>query len=199
MATIAIPSVAEYGVRPLILMNTQTLQRLPLVMAIGLSSLITASSQITVPKFAATNNWLLSASTQQEVHLVRSLFVETNKAFDEQICESVRSIMKPPITISYQLISFVFIYPTTNGWMASHTELGQPDGLLCTSGGISHTRDFTNDIPLNYVRVVDSDKKEIIAELEVLVSVAPLKDPRAARTMRRSFRFAYRDAWKELE
>ena len=178
-------------------MNGRTLLRMLLVMATGLGSLATAFSQIPVPKFAATNNWLLPASTQQEVHLARSLFVETNKTFDERVYKSVRSVMKPPVTISYQLISFVFFYPTTNGCIGSYTELGQPDGLLCTGQGISRTRDFTNDIPLNYVRVVDSHKKGVVAELELLISVAPVNEPEAAQCLRRSFRFVHRESWKE--
>lgn len=180
-------------------MNTRTLPCIFLVVTTGIVPLKAAVSQIAIPKFRAASDALIPPSTQQEVHLVRSLFVETNSAFDERVCESVRSIIKPPLTLSYQLISFVFTYPTTNGWVPSQTELGHPDGLLYTGDKILHASDFTNEIPLNYVRVVDSDQKEILAELEVLVRIAPLKDPGLVRTVRRSFRFVYRDTWKEIK
>jgi hypothetical protein len=178
-------------------MKRRAILSMLLVLLVEFGPFAEVLSQILVPNYHPSTNSLLSAGIQQEAHLAVSLFAETNKTFDERVYQSVRSEAKPPLVISFHLISFVFFHPTTNDYVGSHSELGQPDELLCTGETISHRKGSSNDIPLNYVRVVDRRRKEVAAELELLVGVASLKSPQDVRYFRRSFRFVYRDGWKE--
>jgi hypothetical protein len=123
--------------------------------------------------------------------------VETNKAFDEMVYKSVRASIKPPAIISYHLVTFVFSYPTTNDYVGSSCEMGRPDELICTSESVSRRIDSTNEIALNYVRIVDPHRKQVTADLDLLIGGAPLSDPRDVQYFRRSFRFLYGGGWRE--
>jgi len=150
-----------------------------------------------VPKYAGKKSSLVPTKVQQEVHLARSLFAETNRIFDEKVYSLVRKDCQPPAIISFQLVSFVFSYPSTPGWAPSTCDTGQPDQLLCTAEGVSRSSNSTNEIPLNYVRIVDPQKRDITADLDLLLGVAPLNKPKEVRYFRRSLRFVYQDGWIE--
>lgn len=176
-------------------MNTLRVSHMMLAISIISASLTTAWSQMRVPKYASKNSSLYPASVQQEVHLARSLFAETNRIFDKKVFSLVRKDCQLPAIISFQLVSFVFSYPSTNGW-PSGCEGGQPDQLLCTAEGVSRSSS-TNEVPLNYVRIVNPHKKDITADLDLLLGVAPLNKPKEVRYFRRSLRFIYQDGWIE--
>ena len=172
--------------------------RLHLRVVLILGGLIaSAPAQILVPKFNASTNSLYPPTTQQEVHLVRSLLVETNSSFEHVLCRSVAADIKPAAVLSFHLLSFTFSYPSTNGCMPSQCEMAQPEELIWTAGGVSHRGGADSEVPLNYVRIVDPRKKVITAELDLLVGTAPLSEPQSVRYCRRSFRFVYRDGWIE--
>jgi hypothetical protein len=168
-----------------------------LVIIIGSGLLATGSAQILVPKFTASANSLLPTSMQQETHLVDSLLAEPNKSFDEAVYRAVRADVRPPAIISFHLVTFVFSYQTTNDYAGSFCEMGAADELICTGKSVSRRSSSTNEIPVNYVRIVDRQKREVTADLDLLVGVAPLKDPNDVHYLRRSFHFVYRDGWKE--
>jgi hypothetical protein len=108
--------------------------------------------------------------------------------------------VKPPTTISFELISFICYHPTTNEFAVSHCEMGLPDQLLCTSVGISRRRpSSTNEVPVNFVRVVDRGKENEVVELDLLLRIASADGPTHAHYVRRSFRFTYHDGWIETE
>jgi len=181
-------------------MNVKSSVAVFIGVSISLTAPYFAIGEIAVPKFAVKTNSLYPASTQREVHLIRSLFVETNKAFDEKVVKSLEAAAKPPAIVSFHLVSFVFSYPTTNDYMGSASEMGRPNELIWTTEGIVRREGPTNKIhwiPLNYVRIVDGQRKEVIAELDTLIGVAPLKNPEEVRYFRRSFRFVHGDVWRE--
>jgi hypothetical protein len=75
--------------------------------------------------------------------------------------------------------------------------MGQPHELFCTGTNISRRPGSTNEIPLIRVSTVDRHRKELTADLDLLVGVTPVAAPQDARYFRRSFRFVYRDGCKE--
>jgi hypothetical protein len=148
-------------------------------------------------KITIGTNGLFSENIQQELDLPVALFQKTNTSFDEKVYESVRRAIKPPAIISFHMITFVFSSPSTNDLVFSFCEMGQPDELICTGKSVSRRPGSTNEVPLNRIRTVDRHKKDVAADLDVLVGVAPPNDPQDVRYFRRSFRFVYRDGWKE--
>lgn len=148
------------------------------------------------------------ASILRELQLMRPLMVETNQSFDEAICKSIRTNSTQTLVVSYQEISFVFHYPTTNHLDApssskidnlvvpSSSEIGHPYQLLCKQTGVSRVTLYTNDVPLNYIRLYDPSQKQISAELDLLLGVSSLENPQDIRYVRRSFHFTYKDGWK---
>jgi hypothetical protein len=181
-------------------MNVKSVVGFFIVVSSSLTAPCFALGEIAVPKFAVRTNSLYPASTQREVHLIRSLFVETNKAFDEKVVKSFEADAKPPAIVTFHLVSFVFSYPTTNDYVGSASEIGRPNELIWTTEGIARREGATNKIhwiPLNYVRIVDDQRKVVTAELDMLIGVAPLKNPEEVRYFRRSFRFVHGDVWRE--
>jgi hypothetical protein len=170
------------------------------IVAVIVSSAI-AGSTILVPKYTPGTNGLLSGpcseNLAQESHLPVALFQEANTTFDLKLCESVRTAVKPPITVSFLLVTFVFSSPSTNDPVYSFCEMGQPHQLLCTGTNVLRRPGATNEIPLIRVSTVDRHIKDLTADLDVLVGVAPAADPKDARYVRRSFRFVYRNGWRE--
>ena len=79
----------------------------------------------------------------------------------------------------------------------SFCEMGRPDDLVWTGKRLSRRPGGTNEIPLIRVSTVDRHKKEVTADLDLLLGVAPLSDPQDVRYFRRSFRFNYQDGWRE--
>jgi len=156
-----------------------------------------ASSPIVVPKYTASTNGWLSGNLLLESHLPVALFQWTNAAFDEKVYESVRKAVKPPMIISFHLITFVFSSPSTNDLVFSFCEMDQPHQLICTGTKVSRRPGSTNEIPLNRVSAVDRHKQELTADLDLLLGIAPLNDPQDVRYFKRSFHFVYRDGWKE--
>jgi len=132
----------------------------------------------------------------REVDFMRSLLQETNKAFDDKIWRSVKRDVAKPTVVSYQLVSFVFYYPTGVPYAPSATEMAQPDELVFVNDSV-HRKATTNEVPANYVRVLDAHRKTIGVQLDLLLAVAPLDKPNDLVSLRRSFRFVYRNGWNE--
>jgi hypothetical protein len=132
----------------------------------------------------------------REVDFMRSLLHEPNKDFDQKLYASVGTNSEGPIIISYRLVSFVFFYPPGIAHAPSATEMVRPDQLLCTEGTVKR-RAAKDEIPANYVRISDSQRKVVGAELDLVLSVASLDKPGESKCLRRSFRFVYRNGWKE--
>jgi len=138
-----------------------------------------------------------AVTLNREVDLMRSLFAETNTSFDEKVLQSVEKDAKRPVVISYQLISFIFYYPTGVVYLtSSSTEMDQPDELVCTMAGVTR-KATTNEISANCVRLMDSQRATVGADLDLLLGVAPLERPQDTRYVRRTFRFVYKNGWTE--
>jgi hypothetical protein len=78
------------------------------------------TSRIVVPIYTPdTNGFLYNTLTGylfQEINLPVALFHETNTLFDLKICESVCASVKPPMVVSFQLVSFIFRLPAPTTW-----------------------------------------------------------------------------------
>lgn len=136
-------------------------------------------------------------SVRREVDLMRSLLVATNAAFDRIVATAIPINTNRNVTITYLQVSFIFYYPDAKEVSPSNTELGFLDDLAHKSGRIVREPNSTNQIPLNYIRVFDSSKSDITAELDIFVSVSPLNGIQPRQYYRRSFYFVYKDGWKE--
>jgi len=180
--------------------STGVLTVLAIVVATA-SSVVVAGSTILVPKYTPETNALLpgpwSENLAQESHLPVALFQETNSTFDLKLYESVRTDVKPPVIVSFVLVTFVFSSPNTKDPVYSFCEMGQPQELICTGTTVSRRPGTTNEIPLIRVSTVDRHKKDLTADLDLLICVAPVKDPKDTQYVRRSFRFVYRNGWEE--
>jgi hypothetical protein len=159
-----------------------------------------ASSPILVPSFNTDTNGplsgLFSEYLPQEVNLPVALFQETNTTFDIKVCESVGATTKRPMLISFLLVTFIFSSPSTNDPVYSFCEMGCLDELISNGGSVSRRPGSTNEIPLIRVSTVDPNKKDLTADLDLLIGVAPLDKPQKVQYLRRSFRFLYRDGWR---
>jgi hypothetical protein len=165
--------------------------------AVALAFIFPGSAQITIPKLSPNDQSILPEGIRQEWHLAVSLFSVTNQSFDTAVFKSVRSIVKPPFVTTFEQISFVFSYPTNNEFVVSHCEMGLPVSLLCSGESVTRTNmSRTNEIPLNYVRIVDPHKKTLTAELDLLIRLESVGRPEDVQFVRRSFQFANRDGWK---
>ena len=161
-------------------------------------------------EIALNEDSIYPASILRELQLIRPLLSETNQAFDEALCKSIQTNIAQSMVISYQEISFVFHYPTTNHLdrassseidkltVPSSSEIDHPYQLLYRKEGVSRVFLYTNDVPLNYIRLYDPGQKQISAELDLLIGVSPLIDPHAIKYLRRSFGFVYKDKWRQL-
>ena len=133
----------------------------------------------------------------REVDLMRSLIAETNKAFDQKICASIGEVPKKPLVVSFQQVSFIFYYPAGVSYLKTPgTEMDAPDELICTKSAVLR-RATTNEIPANSIRVLDVHRKNVTAEVDVLLGVSSLDKPNDATYVRRVFRYIYEDGWKE--
>ena len=194
-------AVAEFGsLAGRKTMRRTTIFSLLLGIAVGTAPLAAASPPILVPTFGTGTNGPLSRLffeyLPQEVNLPVALFQETNTTFDMKVCESVRTTIKPPMIVSFLLVTFIFSSPSTNDPVYSFCEMGRPDELICTGVSVSRKPGSTNEIPLIRVSTVDPHKKDVTADLDLLIGVAPLNKPQDIRYLRRSFRFVYRDGWR---
>lgn len=182
-------------------MRNSTILGIVLAAVVGSASPVAAASKILVSRYTPETNGLLSGISLGDLpqisHLPVALFMETNTTFDAKVYESVRTTVKPPIVVSFLLVTFIFSSPNTNTPVYSFCEMGQPQELLCTGTNISRRPGSTNEIPLIRVSTVDRNKKDLTADLDLLVGVAPAADPQDVRYFRRSLRFVYRDGWKE--
>src|SRR5262245_36575122 len=108
-------------------MLTQTFLALALVISVASAFPASAASKIVLSKYTPEKGGLLSelGDLPQITHLPVGLFIETNSIFDRKLCESVRSTAKPPIVISFCLVTFVFTSPNTNTPVYSFCEMGQ--------------------------------------------------------------------------
>jgi hypothetical protein len=166
-----------------------------------ISSVRAESPEIRIPSFIQTADSglsLIPKSTSEEMDLARSLFVETNGGFDARLCKSVGTALKSPALVSFRMINFIFFYSRTNDYLVPVCEMSDPDELICMPRKFSRKNVFTNEVPVNYIRLVDPRAREVTADLELLVSVAPLGNPKEVAYFRRSFRFAYRKGWIEI-
>jgi hypothetical protein len=173
-----------------------------MVLVAGVRLPAVASPPILVPELPPVTNGLVSAGPPQgylpqEVNLPVSLFQETNRTFDTKICESVRKTTKPPVVISFPLITFFFSSPDTNDPVYSFCEMDQPDELVCTGTNVFRRPGPTNLIPVIRTSTVNTRKKEVTADLDLLIGVAPLNKPQDIQYFRRSFRFVFRHGWRE--
>lgn len=160
-----------------------------------------AATKILVPKYTPETNGFFSGipigDLPQITHLPVALFMETNATFDTKVYESVRTTAKPPFAVSFRLVTFVFSSPNTNTPVGSTSEMAEPDELFCTGTNVVRRPGPTSEIPLIRVLTVDRRKKELTADLDLLLGVAPVAAPQDVRYVRRSLRFVYRDGWKE--
>jgi hypothetical protein len=180
-------------------MRTLTQIGLLLVISFASASLTTASPPIQVPKYTGTNtifDGFYSNDFVQQVDLPVALFQHTNTLFDTEIYESVRKTVKEPAVVSFFLITFIFSSPSTNDPVYSFSEMGNPDELIWSGKVVSRRPGSTNQIPLIRVSTVDRHGKELTADLDLLLGVAPLNNPKDVEYVRRSFHFVYRDGWK---
>jgi hypothetical protein len=165
------------------------------------ASPLPAASTILVPKYTSDTNGLFSGkfseNWHQEAHLPVALFQQTNRSFDLKLSESVRTITKSPIIVSFLLVTFIFSSPNTNDPVYSFCEMGTPNDLVCSGKSVSRRQGSANDIPLIRVSTVDRHNKELSADLDLLLGVAPVDKPQDIQHVRRSFRFVYRDGWRE--
>jgi hypothetical protein len=132
----------------------------------------------------------------REVDFARSLLEQTNRVFDEKVWRSVTTDVAKPMVVSYELVSVIFSYPTGSSYAPSATEMVQPDELVMAKGCVVR-RATTNEIPANYVRVLDAQRKNVGAEVNVLLRVAPAEKPDQVTCLRRAFRYVYRNGWEE--
>lgn len=116
--------------------------------------------------------------------------------FDEQICKSLSIKSESPMIISFQEMSFVFHYRTSKECIESSQDMSPLWGLIYQDGKITRTTN-TDQVPVNYVRIVDPAVKNTIVEIDLLLGVAPLEKPQDVKYVRRSFRFIYNNGWKE--
>jgi hypothetical protein len=178
-------------------MNISFLIRIITMLLVNLSALSSAFSQIRLAvTYTNYQQSLYPETVLRELDLIRPLFADTNMIFDAEVCKSVKALSKEPAVVTYQLVSFVFHYPTTNGSGGSTTELWSTDELICAKEGISR-RATTNQIPANYVRVLDTQRKQVSCDLDLLLGVAPLQGPQEVKCFRRTFRFTYQNGWRE--
>jgi len=178
------------------IMNDLSLARSILTVAFSLALEPTVTSQAAQTNLFNFQSVPYASAFNREVDFMRSLLEETNRNFDEKVYSSVRTNVSGPIVISYSLVSFVFHYPAGVAHAGSATEMGQPDELVCTKQSILR-RATTNEIPANYIRILDTHRKDVSAELDLLLGVAPLGKPEDVKYLRRCFRYVYRDGWKE--
>lgn len=148
---------------------------------------------------------LASPEANREMALVRGLLVKPNSVtitnFDKQICRSLHLRHGKPMVVSMCLITFTFYHPRTNADIPScygaNTEPGDPDELVCNHGTICRTNLISNEVPVNYVQLVDTSKRQDEADVDLLLGVAPLQDLQDMRYFKRSFRFVWNGDWKE--
>lgn len=178
------------------IMNSAQSSRLFLTIALGLALQSSLGLQAAQTNASVFPELPYASTLNREVDFMRSLLEEPNRDFDQKVYASVGTNGTGPIVISYSLVSFVFHYPAGVPHAASATEMVQPDQLVCTKEGVKR-REIKDEIPANYVRISDSQTKVIGAELDLVLSVAPLGKPENTKCVRRSFRFVYRNGWKE--
>ena len=118
-----------------------------------------------------------AANLNREVDLMVSLLQKTNRAFDEKVWRSVRTEIRQPGVVSYELVSVLFSYPPGTPFAPSTAEMVQPDELIFADKRISR-RATTNEIPANYVRVLDTRRNSIGVELILLLRVVSLGKPK---------------------
>ena len=176
-------------------MSTTRLARSILAVALGLALRSTMALQAAQTNASDFAELPYALTLNREVDFMRSLLEETNRDFERKIYASVGGSGGSPIVVSYSLVSFVFHYPVGITHAPSATEMVQPDQMVCTKESIQR-RSTKDEIPANYVRVSDSQRKEIGAELELVLSVAPLGKPEQTKSLKRSFQFVYRNGWK---
>jgi hypothetical protein len=177
-------------------MSTTHLARSILAVALGLALLSTGVLQAAQTNASVYADLPYALTLNREVDFMRSLLEETNRDFDQKVYASVGTNGSSPIVVSYSLVSFVFHYPGGVAHAPSATEMVQPDQLVCTKEGIKR-RSIKDEIPANYVRVSDWHTKDVGAELDLVLSVAPLGKPEETKCLKRSFHFVYRNGWKE--
>jgi hypothetical protein len=136
------------------------------------------------------------AAVNHEVDLARSLFVETNRAFDEKICAVLNLESAKSVEVQFLQVTFVFFYPRTNDVGPSFSEMGILHRLVGKPNNMLRSDSATNEIPLNYIRVFDPAKSEVTAELRVFVMVSPVDQPSSRRFLNKSFEFVYNRGWK---
>jgi hypothetical protein len=177
-------------------MNTTHLARSILAVALVLALRSTMALQAAQTNASVFAELPYALTLNREVDFMRSLLDETNRDFDQKVYASVGTNGGSLIVVSYSLVSFVFHYPEGIAHAPSATEMVQPDQLVCTKEGVKR-RSIKDEIPANYVRVSDSQRKEVGAELGLVLSVAPLGKPEETKCLRRSFQFIYRNGWRE--
>jgi hypothetical protein len=151
---------------------------------------------------ASFTNYLQSIipSINQKADLGALLHFNTDEDvtcdFDEQVCKSLPANSTSPRIISCKEISCVFHYRTTNECIPSYQEMGGSYNLIYRDGKITRTNSV-DEIPGNYIYVVDPHVKNVIVEIDLLLGVAPLEKPQDVMYFRRTFRFVYKNGWKE--
>ncbi|HEX3857433.1 MAG TPA: hypothetical protein VHY30_09070 [Verrucomicrobiae bacterium] len=158
------------------------------------------------PKTAAVNKFCLLSlgkiSFDRKILKAQNIFNETKSfSFGDlhlrgRICKSLPANSTSPRIISCKEISCVFHYRTTNECIPSYQEMGGSYNLIYRDGKITRTNSV-DEIPGNYIYVVDPHVKNVIVEIDLLLGVAPLEKPQDVMYFRRTFRFVYKNGWKE--
>ena len=167
------------------------------------------SAQVVIPRYESTTNSLLSSlasplrqmldAVNQEVTLARSLFADTNRVFDHEVVARALHHDRQPILVSFKSISFLFSYPSSNSVAPSYCEAGLVDDLLSSNQVVIRKASAsTNEIPTSYVRVFAPRQHNPTADVDLILGVAPLANPEDLQYVRQSFRFVYRDGWREV-
>ena len=142
---------------------------------------------------------LISSTMQREVELVQSLIIDTNIDFSRNLLSKIQSPSNQITFVSYELVSFIFYYPnSTNHISSAYSEMGTFDGIRLSRGKIEKVTLNTNQIPLNYVRLIKFDITEPIAEVNLLLNISSNDKAQYTRYTWRSIRYVFKGSWKEI-
>ena len=154
------------------------------LISIVFSRLGVRAEDLTTNYFGAVN---------REIDLVRSIFVETNTAFDKKLFDSLGERTKEVRFIQVSLLTF---YPSASDVGPLHCEMVVPPQLVRESNKLVRLETATNEIPLNYIRVFDPAKSVVTANLELFLCVTEEKRPNVLQYVHRTFRFVRNRDWK---
>jgi hypothetical protein len=135
-------------------------------------------------------------SVETEKKLLSFVFGPENTVFDRALCASLSLALNDEINIKILHASFLFYYPQKD-ILPSQSEMVLPMTIRYSKGKTSRTESNT-EIPADYIRVFDSTRKALSAEIEVLFSITNEGRVSAPRFGRRIFTFQFISEWREI-